>query len=85
MKQKQDVLFWESSFREEVENKKVDDGILVWAFSGAAFGLRTPQAMVYLDPYFGGDPVIGVPYISHNSNSSDSRTNTCMRWCPGQP
>ena len=61
MKQKHNVPFWESSFREEVESKTIEEGILLWAFSGAAFALRTPQTMLYLDPYFGGDPVECAP------------------------
>lgn len=61
MKQKHNVPFWESSFREEVESKTIDDGVLLWSFSGAAFALRTPQSMLYLDPYFGGDPVECAP------------------------
>lgn len=63
MKQKQNVLFWESNFREEVENRKIDDGVLLWAFSGACFALRTSQTMIYLDPYFGGDPVEGTSNV----------------------
>ena len=62
MKQKQDVPFWEDSFRDEVEGKAVEEGMLLWAFSGACFALRTPQSMLYLDPYFGGNPVEGAPH-----------------------
>jgi L-ascorbate 6-phosphate lactonase len=61
VRQKHNVPFWESNFREEVESKTIEDGILFWAFGGATFGLRTLQSMLYLDPYFGGDPVECVP------------------------
>lgn len=61
MKQKNNVAFWDRSFQEEVESATVDDGVLLWALSGPTFALRTPQAMLYLDPYFGGDPVEAAP------------------------
>lgn len=57
MKQKHSVPFWDDSFREEVETQTVDEGILIWALSGPSFALHTPQCMLYLDPYFGGDPL----------------------------
>ena len=61
MKQKDNVAFWDDSFREEFEGTTVGEGILLWSFSGPSFAVRTPQAMVYLDPYFGGDPVECAP------------------------
>jgi len=61
MKQKFDVPFWEDSFRQEVESSEIGEGILLWYFSGAVFAVRTPDSMIYIDPYFGGDPVEGAP------------------------
>ena len=49
MKQKDNVAFWEDSFREEFEGTTIERGILLWAFSGACFALRTPQAMIYTE------------------------------------
>ena len=48
--------YWHPSFRDEVESQTVEAGILIWAFSGPSFAVRTPECMLYLDPYFGGDP-----------------------------
>ena len=62
MKQKKQASFWESSFREEMENYTIEEGLLLWSLSGAVFTLRTPNALIYLDPYFGGDPVECAPY-----------------------
>jgi len=61
MKQKNNVAYWEDTFREEVESTRIEDGILIWAFSGPCFALRTPETMIYLDAYFGGDPVECTP------------------------
>ncbi|MBI2841965.1 MAG: MBL fold metallo-hydrolase [Armatimonadetes bacterium] len=62
MKQKNNVAFWEDSFRDELEGMSIQDGVLLWALSGPTFAIRTPRAMLYLDPYFGGDPVECAPY-----------------------
>ena len=61
MKQRKTVPFWVDDFREELEGKTIDAGILLWYMSAACFALRTPQSMFYLDPYFGGDPVECTP------------------------
>lgn len=62
MKQKQPASFWESSFREEMESHTIEEGVLLWSLSGAVFTLRTPNALIYLDPYFGGDPLDCAPH-----------------------
>jgi len=62
MKQKDNIAFWDRSFQEEVEGTAVDAGLLIWALSGPSFALRTPRTMLYLDPYFGGDPVECAPH-----------------------
>jgi len=59
MKQKHNVPFWDDSLREEVEGQTIEEGILLWAFSRPVFAMRTLQSMLYLDPYFGGDPEEG--------------------------
>ncbi|MHB9037265.1 MAG: MBL fold metallo-hydrolase [Armatimonadota bacterium] len=61
MKQKSNVQYWDKSFLDEVESTTISEGVLLWALSGAAFALRTPEAMLYLDPFLGGDPVEGLP------------------------
>ena len=66
MKQKHNGPYWEPSFTDEVENKSIDDGVLFWFFGGATFGLRTSDCMIYLDPYFGGDPMED-PVITHRT------------------
>ena len=62
MKQKDNVAFWAKSFQEEMEGSSVDEGVRIWALGGPTFAIRTPQAMVYLDPYFGGDPEEAAPF-----------------------
>jgi len=78
MKQKHNVPFWESSFRKEFENKTIDEGVLIWGFSGATFALRTPQSMFYLDPYFGGDPE------KHSESASDAYRTTAVPLNPAE-
>jgi len=62
LKQKNNIAYWNDTFREEYEGMSVDQGILIWAFSGACFVVRTPKTVLFLDPYFGGDPVESAPF-----------------------
>lgn len=55
--QKDNPGLWDDSFRLEVESRGVDSGVLIWHFAGACFALRTPECLLYLDPFFGGDHV----------------------------
>jgi len=48
--------FWRDTFRTAIEGTTPDEGVLIWSLGGASFAVRTPEAMVYLDPFFGGPP-----------------------------
>jgi L-ascorbate 6-phosphate lactonase len=61
MKQKSTSIFWEDSFRTELEGTAANDGVTIWALGGACFALRTPQATIYLDPFLCNDPLEGPP------------------------
>lgn len=50
------MSFWPKAFLEEIESKNINDGIILWSLSGPSFALRTPESLVYIDPYFGGNP-----------------------------
>jgi len=40
----------------EIERSKVQPGsIALWSIGGPGFVLKTPRALIYIDPYFGGD------------------------------
>ncbi len=60
MKQKNNIAFWDDAFLKEFEGKRVDEGVLLWYFSGGCYAIRTPRTLLFVDPYFGGDPVDGV-------------------------
>lgn len=62
MEQKDNIAYWHPSFQDEFENMTIDEGVLIWYFSGAVFVVRTPHATIYLDPYFGGDPADAAEY-----------------------
>jgi L-ascorbate 6-phosphate lactonase len=59
METKSSAPFWDDTFLQEVETKAIAAGALIWSLSGPSFALRTPAAMIYLDPYLGGDPPPG--------------------------
>lgn len=69
MKQKLTVPFWVDDFRREVESKTIDEGVLIWSMSGPTFVVRTPKTMLYMDPYFGGDPMQAIPGM-HRTTSA---------------
>jgi len=56
-----DVAFWPKTFLDEVEGKTIDKGILIWSLGGPSFIYRTPQTMIWIDPYFYGTPDDAVP------------------------
>jgi L-ascorbate 6-phosphate lactonase len=60
MKQRQPVAYWDESFRQQMEAHTIDRGLVLWALSGPSFALRTPQAMIYIDPYLGSEPAEGL-------------------------
>lgn len=62
MEQKSNIAFWDLSFQEEIEGFTIDEGVQIWALGGPTLAIRTPQAMIYLDPYFGGDPMDAAPF-----------------------
>ena len=45
--------FWDKSFVERIESMAVNEGVLLWSLSCASFVIRTREALLYLDPYFG--------------------------------
>lgn len=51
----QNIQFWDSRFQKEIETQKNDQGMTIWSLSGPSFAVRSPQALICLDPYFGGD------------------------------
>ncbi len=51
-----DVFTWDRSFLDEVESTTVESGMLLWALGGPSFALRTPELLIWIDPYFGGTP-----------------------------
>ncbi len=55
MEDLQSIQFWGSGFQKEIENQKNDQGLTIWSLSGPSFAVRSPQALLCLDPYFGGD------------------------------
>ena len=56
-----DVAYWEKTFLDEVERTTVDHGMLLRSLGGPSFVLRTPQTLIWLDPYFYGTPDDAVP------------------------
>ena len=45
---------WPVSFLREIENETIEEGLALWALGGAGLAVKTAQALIYLDPYFGG-------------------------------
>ena len=56
-----DVAYWPKTFLDEIEEKTVDNGILFWALGGPSFVYRTPETMIWIDPYSYGTPDDAVP------------------------
>jgi len=56
-----DVSYWPKSFLDEIEETTVDEGMIFWALGGPSFAYRTPQTMIWIDPYFYGTPDDAVP------------------------
>jgi len=54
-------LYWADTFRQQMEARTVAEGLLIWSLSGASWAIRTPQTMIYLDPYLGGVPEAEMP------------------------
>lgn len=55
-RQKPNPCLWDDSFRLEVEGKTVEEGVSIWRFASACLGIRTPEALIYTDAFFGGEP-----------------------------
>lgn len=51
-----DVITWTRDFLDEIESTTVGQGVLLWALGGPSFALRTPETLLWIDPYFGGTP-----------------------------
>src|SRR5689334_17822899 len=51
-----DESYWSKRFLEEVESFPVQHGITVWSLGSPSFLYRSPQATIYIDPYFGPTP-----------------------------
>ena len=56
-----DVAYWPKTFLDEVEGRTINDGILFWALGGPSFVYRTPETMIWIDPYSYGTPDDAVP------------------------
>ncbi len=56
-----DVAYWPKTFLDEVERKTVDRGIMFWSLGGPSLIYRTPQTIIWIDPYFYGTPDDAVP------------------------
>ena len=56
-----DVAYWPKKFLNEVEGEGVSGGISLWSVGGPSYVYRTPQATIWIDPYFSGTPDDGVP------------------------
>jgi len=51
-----DTSFWPRSFLEEVERLELRRGIVLWSLGSPSFLYKSPQATIYIDPYFGPTP-----------------------------
>ncbi len=51
-----DTLTWTRDFLDEIEQTRVERGVLLWALGGPSFALRTPHSLIWIDPYLGGTP-----------------------------
>jgi L-ascorbate 6-phosphate lactonase len=49
----QNLQCWDESFLKQVEGQTIGQGVLIWALSGPSFAIRTPRAMLYIDPFLG--------------------------------
>lgn len=56
-----DVAYWPKAFLNEIEAATVDRGVLFWALGGPSFVYRSPETMLWIDPYFYGTPDDAVP------------------------
>jgi L-ascorbate 6-phosphate lactonase len=56
-----DVAYWPKTFLDEVEGCPVEQGARLWALGGPSLLYRTPQATIWIDPYFYGTPDDAVP------------------------
>jgi L-ascorbate 6-phosphate lactonase len=56
-----DVAYWPKTFLDEVERTTVKQGALLRALGGPSFVYRTPETLIWLDPYFYGTPDDAVP------------------------
>ena len=51
-----DASLWSRRFLEELESFEVKRGIALWSLGSPSFLYRSPQATIYIDPYFGPTP-----------------------------
>jgi L-ascorbate 6-phosphate lactonase len=51
-----DSSYWPIEFLQEVESYPVQKGITLWSLGSPSFLYRSPQATIYIDPYFGPTP-----------------------------
>jgi L-ascorbate 6-phosphate lactonase len=56
-----DVAYWPKTFLDEVESTQVERAARLTALGGPSFAYRTPQTLIWLDPYFYGTPDDAVP------------------------
>ena len=56
-----DVAYWPKTFLDEVERRTVERGVRFWALGGPSLIYRTPETMIWIDPYFYGTPDDAVP------------------------
>ena len=72
--------YWPQDFLDEVESEAVQDGIMVWSVGGQSLILRTPSAMIYIDPFFGTIPEyrrsIAIPINPNNVRLADLLLST---------
>ena len=66
--------FWDDAFVREIEGTTVDQGVLIWALSGPSFVLRTPQSLLYIDPFLGGD-FAGAPAGMYRTTADTDRSS----------
>jgi L-ascorbate 6-phosphate lactonase len=51
-----DASLWSPRFLEELESFEVKRGMALWSLGSPSFLYRSPQATIYIDPYFGPTP-----------------------------
>ena len=75
-----DVAYWPKTFLDEIEEKTVDNGILFWALGGPSFVYRTPETMIWSDPYSYGTPDDAVPDAYRaTAIPNQTRRSACCR------